>query len=140
MIGDMDQAEFDIASLPRILNFNESQAPLLERIHQRIIEAAKSQSVPTAEAVVNTYHALAQAHVKGQLEETDLPKSVVRNLQAKARLGILIKIAEIWHEAGVIDRCIKALDHAIHYAHQMRWPSIVKAIEIEKHKLQNANT
>jgi len=142
MDSDQFPAELDIASLPHILNFSEEEAPLLERTHQRILETAQEDSIERAEAVTSTYHALAHAHVENQIEtkHQGLPKPVRRRLQAKASLGILIKIAHIWHEIGVTEATLRHLDNAIRYARHMHWPSIITLLENEKQKLQSANT
>src|SRR5581483_10965657 len=110
--------------------------PLLELTHQRILETAKEDSIERAEAVTSTYQALAQAHVENQIEakHQDLPKSVRQGLRAKASLGILIKIAHIWHEIGAPETTLGYLDNAIRYARHMRWPSIITLLENEKQK------
>lgn len=130
---------FNIQSLPRMLNFTEEDAPILKQTHERIVKAARNKADDSAEAASHTYRDLAEVHVEQQLRrQRDLPNHILKNIRAKAILGIKIKIAQIWHEAGAIERCIKSLDNAISYARRRRWDSIATALEIEKAKLHSA--
>ena|SRR3569833_587330 len=128
----------DLATLPEILNFKEEDFPLLSETHERIVEAAQAGGLKQAEAASSTYQELAETHVKEQLASGSHPEPIKQTMYSKARCGILVKIAGIWHEAGKFGQCSKSLDRAIAYARNMRWESIATALEIEKDKLQAA--
>ena len=134
--------DLKIDNLPRILNFNDEQAPLLVETRERVIETAQSRGPDKAEAVAATYERLAEELLDEQLDPSrrDAPEEYKIKQLTKARGGLLINLAKIWRDAGVPDKCLEALDRAIKFARQNRWPSIVTALENEKDKLLPTGT
>jgi hypothetical protein len=114
----------------------------LVETRERVIETAQNRGPDKAEAVAATYERLAEELLDEQLDPSrrDAPEEYKIKQLTKARGGLLINLAKIWRDAGVPDKCLEALDRAIKFARQNRWPSIVTALENEKDKLLPTGT
>lgn len=132
-----DLQALQIDNLPKILNFNDEQAPLLVETRQRVIETAKRSGPAKAEAVATTYEKLAEELLSEQLDESrrQAPRHYYEQQLIKARGGLLINLARIWRDAGAAEKCLESLERAIRFARRNRWASIVTALENEKSKL-----
>ena len=133
---DINLQNLRLDNLPRVLNFDESRDPLLVETAQRIIQTAH-QNPEKAAAAAATYEKIAEQKLEDQLDESRLqaPADYRQQQLVKARGGLLINMARIWRDAGVISNCREALDRAIEFARSNRWASVVTALENERQKL-----
>lgn len=135
--AQINLSSLKLDNLPRVLNFDDSKNPLLSQTAERIIKTAQ-KSLARAEAVAATYEKLAEENLDDQLDESrqNAPPDYYAKQITKARGGLLINLARIWRDAGMVEKCRQALDRAIAFARANRWASVVTALENERQKLQ----